>query len=215
MSKIKLTGLLACIAALALGCGGSATASGSATISEDGVSAEADVTATSPTGHTASANASHSSGYGNSGGEVYADGQHGFVDGHGHTLATTGACIEEWVQMPILINFPTGGTQMDAQSRAILNELVRSAQTRTDLRAVRVEGHTDRCGRESNNMVLSQQRAEVVAMELVRLGVPRQQIMTAGYGSHHPRANDSCDRAHELSRATNRRVEFSLLVCRQ
>lgn len=129
-------------------------------------------------------------------------------------VQTTGTCVEEWIHMPVLINFPTGGTEMDAQSRAVLDELVRSAQGRPDLRAVRVEGHTDRCGRESNNMALSQSRAEIVAMELVRLGVPRERIMTVGYGSTQLRANDNCDRQHELSRATNRRVEFSLLVCR-
>lgn len=126
----------------------------------------------------------------------------------------TGTCAEQWIQMPVLINFPTGGTEMDAQSRAVLDELVRSAQGRPDLRAVRVEGHADRCGSESNNMALSQARAELVAGELVRLGVPRERIMTVGYGSTQLRANDNCDRAHELSRATNRRVEFSLLVCR-
>lgn len=129
-------------------------------------------------------------------------------------VETTGTCAEEWIHMPVLINFPTGGTEMDAQSRLVLDELVRSAQGRSDLRAVRVEGHTDRCGREASNMQLSQSRAEVVAMELVRLGVPRERIMTIGYGSTQLRANDDCSPRHELSRATNRRVEFSLLVCR-
>jgi OOP family OmpA-OmpF porin len=130
------------------------------------------------------------------------------------TVVEGGTCTEEWIHMPVLINFATGGTEMDAQSRMVLDELVRSAQGRPDLRAVRVEGHTDRCGREATNMALSQSRAEVVATELVRLGVPRERIMTVGYGSTQLRANDDCSPSHELSRATNRRVEFSLLVCR-
>ncbi|HJL19055.1 MAG TPA: OmpA family protein [Sandaracinaceae bacterium LLY-WYZ-13_1] len=128
----------------------------------------------------------------------------------------TSACHERWVHMPLLISFPTGGTTIDAQNRQILQEMVRTAQSRQDIRAVRVEGHTDTCGREVNNMRLSEQRAETVAMELVRMGVPRERIRTVGYGSRQPRANESCARraADSLSRNTNRRVEFSLLVCR-
>ena len=134
--------------------------------------------------------------------------------------AYTGPCTEEWVHMPVLINFPTGGAELDAQNRAILGEVVRTAQSRSDIRRVRVEGHTDTCGAEVNNMGLSQQRAETVAMELVSMGVPRETLETVGYGSTQPRANEACEtrqsRAQtELSRQTNRRVEFSILVCRE
>jgi len=133
---------------------------------------------------------------------------------------STGPCTEEWVHMPVLINFPTGGAELDAQNRAILQEVVRTAQTREDIRRVRAEGHTDTCGAEVNNMALSQQRAENVALALVEMGVPREMIETVGYGSTQPRANEACEtrqgRAQtELSRQTNRRVEFSILVCRE
>lgn len=131
-----------------------------------------------------------------------------------------GPCTEEWVHMPVLINFPTGGAELDAQNRAILQEVVRTAQSRDDIRRVRVEGHTDTCGQEVNNMALSQQRAETVAMALVEMGVPREMLETVGYGSEQPRANEACENrqarsATELSRQTNRRVEFSILVCRE
>jgi outer membrane protein OmpA-like peptidoglycan-associated protein len=128
-------------------------------------------------------------------------------------VPVTASCTEEWLHMPVLLNFATGGAELDAQNRMLLDELWRSARNRSDIRAVRVEGHTDRCGNEGSNMALSQTRAEVVAAELVRLGVPQDRIMTVGYGSTQIRANDNCDREHELSRATNRRVEFSLLLC--
>ncbi len=131
-----------------------------------------------------------------------------------------GPCTEEWVHMPVLINFPTGGAELDAQNRAILQEVVRTAQTRQDIRRVRAEGHTDTCGSEANNMALSQQRAENVALALVEMGVPRDLIETVGYGSTQPRANEACETRQarastELSRQTNRRVEFSILVCRE
>ena len=123
-------------------------------------------------------------------------------------------CAEQWVHMPMLINFPTGGATIDAQNREILRELVASAQARNDIRGVRVEGHTDTCGNELNNMVLSQQRADSVASELVMMGVPREMISTIGHGSTQPRANEACGRQQQLSEQTNRRVEFTLLVCR-
>ena len=124
------------------------------------------------------------------------------------------ACAEQWVHMPMLINFPTGGSTIDEQNRVILQEMVRTAQTRTDIRRVRVDGHTDTCGNELNNMQLSQSRAVSVANELVVMGVPRELIETVGYGSTQPRANEACERTQQLSEQTNRRVEFSLLVCR-
>ncbi len=124
------------------------------------------------------------------------------------------ACAEQWVHMPMLITFPTSGSTIDAQNRDILQELVRSAQARNDIRRVRVEGHTDTCGDELNNMQLSQNRAISVANELVTMGVPRDAIDTVGYGSTQPRANEACGRNQQLSEQTNRRVEFSLLVCR-
>jgi outer membrane protein OmpA-like peptidoglycan-associated protein len=123
-------------------------------------------------------------------------------------------CHDQWVHMPMLVTFPTSGSELDFQNREILREMVRTASTRTDIRRVRVEGHTDTCGSEINNMALSQTRASRVASELVTMGVPSEMIDTMGYGSSRPRANESCGRNQQLSEQTNRRVEFELLVCR-
>ncbi|MCA9606088.1 MAG: OmpA family protein, partial [Myxococcales bacterium] len=114
-------------------------------------------------------------------------------------------CAEQWVHMPMMINFPTGGATIDAQNREILRELVASAQARNDIRGVRVEGHTDTCGNELNNMILSQQRSDSVASELVMMGVPREMISTVGHGSTQPRANEACGHQQQLSEQTNRR----------
>ena len=132
------------------------------------------------------------------------------------TVVQTGVagCSEQWVQMPMLIGFPTASADMGYQNREILREMVRSAQSRNDLVAVRVEGHTDRCGNEYNNMSLSQARASAVAAELVHMGVPSDRVTSVGYGSSRPRTNENCGAHQGLSRQTNRRVEFSLLVCR-
>lgn len=124
-------------------------------------------------------------------------------------------CVEEWVHMPVHIGFPSGGTELDAQNRVILAEVVRTAQHRDDIRRVRVEGHTDTCGNEQSNMALSQNRAVSVANELVAVGVPREMIETVGYGSTQPMGTEHCGAGEHLTRQVNRRVEFTLLVCRQ
>lgn len=124
------------------------------------------------------------------------------------------ACVEQWVHMPVHVGFPSGGTEMDAQNRMILAEVVRTAQHRDDIRRVRVEGHTDTCGSEMSNMVLSQNRAVRIGEELVAMGVPREMIETVGHGSAHPLGEEQCGRGQALTRQVNRRVEFTLLVCR-
>jgi outer membrane protein OmpA-like peptidoglycan-associated protein len=126
----------------------------------------------------------------------------------------TPACSQQWVHMPMHINFPTSGTQMDYQNREVLRELVRSASQRSDIVRVRVEGHTDTCGNELNNLALSQGRASAVASELLTMGVPADRVDTIGYGSTRPRATESCGRGQSLSEQDNRRVEFELMVCR-
>jgi OOP family OmpA-OmpF porin len=126
----------------------------------------------------------------------------------------TPTCREQWVHMPVLLNFPTGGTVLDATNEAILDEMVRSGLTRNDIVRVRVEGHADTCGNEINNMALSQGRAASIANELMQMGVPADRIETIGYGSTQPRAEPGCSADMQLSMQTNRRVEFSLLVCR-
>ncbi len=216
----------------ATGCGAAASANAGASINSDGtVSADADAEVDTPAG-TFGAGAAASTGPGGSSQGAYASNPYGggpatrtaggySVDRAAYAqptpgYATVGGCREEWVHMPMVLNFPTGGATLDAQSRLVLREMVRSAQTRDDLVAVRVEGHTDRCGRELHNQALSQQRAQSVANELVSMGVPSERVHSVGYGSTQPRANERCGGyAREgLSRSMNRRVEFSLLVCR-
>src|SRR5688572_10836395 len=63
-------------------------------------------------------------------------------------VTQTPTCGEQWVHMPLLLNFPTGGDLLDGQNQEILDEMVRSGLQRTDIVRVRVEGHTDTCGSE-------------------------------------------------------------------
>ena len=215
----RILPLLALTFASACGAG---SASAGASMNSDGtVSADANASVDTPAGNlSANADASGNASASATSGGYSASAATGtpVPSAQGGYAATTipQGCVEEWVHMPLIINFPSGGTIIDSQNRMILQEMVRSAQARQDIQAVRIEGHTDHCGNEANNLALSQQRAVTVASELVQMGVPRERLSTMGYGSQVPRANEACERRgqDELSRNMNRRVEFSLLVCR-
>jgi outer membrane protein OmpA-like peptidoglycan-associated protein len=67
-----------------------------------------------------------------------------------------------------------------------------------------VEGHTDSQGSADKNMVLSQQRADSVRMDLISHGIPSDKIRAMGIGSTRPVA----DNGTSEGRANNRRVEI-------
>ena len=70
-----------------------------------------------------------------------------------------------------------------------------------------IGGHTDDVGNESDNLSLSQQRADAVLDHLTNAGVDRDALEAMGYGESRPRA----DNATEDGRARNRRTEFRIL----
>ena len=73
-------------------------------------------------------------------------------------------------------------------------------------RSISVEGHADAVGSENYNYRLSERRAETVANELTRGGIPSRAIRVHGYGESQPIASNDTERG----RARNRRVEVVL-----
>ncbi len=69
---------------------------------------------------------------------------------------------------------------------------------------IHVVGHTDRAGSPQYNMRLSQRRASVVRDELVRLGVPSNDVSTQSVGESQPRVPT----ADGIREAQNRRAEI-------
>jgi hypothetical protein len=65
--------------------------------------------------------------------------------------------------------------------RQIINQAVEDYR-RTGTARITVTGHTDTSGSAAYNLELSQRRAEAVASELVRQGVPATEIATVGRG---------------------------------
>ena len=72
--------------------------------------------------------------------------------------------------------------------------------------AIRIEGHTDNVGKRSENLKLSQSRAEAVREYLVREGVEARQLVAVGFGPKRPIASNST----KAGRTLNRRVEFRM-----
>jgi len=69
-----------------------------------------------------------------------------------------------------------------------------------------IAGHTDHIGNAAKNLLLSEQRAQTVAVYLIQKGVDSQRITSRGYGDTKPLVREAAGTANPQ----NRRVEFSL-----
>jgi OOP family OmpA-OmpF porin len=116
--------------------------------------------------------------------------------------------------MPIRIHFPiVGSARIEPQSRPMLQEIARLAQG-SHVRRVRVEGHTCACGPELGAWAHGTERANVVAHELVRLGVPRERLEAVSYSQHQPLVEETVTERDGVLWSENSRVEFTFLLCR-
>lgn len=118
---------------------------------------------------------------------------------------------EEWVRMPVRILYPTGGSRLDDQGRAMIREGHASMAHRTDIIRIKVIGYTDRRGNAEQNRRLSLERAQgVVDFMVGDLGMPRELFETEHRGEDAPITSGTT----EQDRIQNRRVEFEILVRR-
>jgi outer membrane protein OmpA-like peptidoglycan-associated protein len=99
--------------------------------------------------------------------------------------------------------FETNKSTLRSEHFATLNPIVDYLLLHPK-RSVKISGHTDNTGRETHNLNLSKQRADVVAEYLVGNGVNVKSIETSGLGSAKPIAENTT----EDGRKKNRRVEM-------
>ena len=104
-----------------------------------------------------------------------------------------------------LVFFDWDRADLTDRARAIINEAAQ-ATTRVAVTRIEVAGHTDKSGTPRYNQGLSQRRANNVASELVRLGVPRNAITTQAFGESRPLVQT----ADGVREPQNRRVEIVL-----
>lgn len=101
------------------------------------------------------------------------------------------------------ILFDVAKSTIKPQSAGTLNEVAKMMQAHPELK-FEIDGHTDSDGAENANLQLSQQRAQAVKAELVKMGISADKLTTKGLGETKPiDSNDT-----QEGKANNRRVEF-------
>ncbi|MCA3340598.1 MAG: OmpA family protein [Roseomonas sp.] len=103
-----------------------------------------------------------------------------------------------------LVFFDWSKADLTDRARQIIGEAASSRGQ--GVTRIEVNGFTDRSGPADYNMQLSIRRANAVAAELVRRGVPRNEIVTRGFGEE----NNLVPTADGVREPQNRRVEIIL-----
>jgi len=104
-----------------------------------------------------------------------------------------------------LVFFDWDRADLTARARQIVAEAAQ-ASTRVQVTRIEVNGYTDLSGTARYNQGLSVRRAQSVEAELVRDGVPRNEIVARGFGQTNPLVPT----AQGVREPQNRRVEIIL-----
>ncbi|MDP4262173.1 MAG: OmpA family protein [Bacteroidota bacterium] len=101
------------------------------------------------------------------------------------------------------INFDVDKATIKPESMGTLNMIVQVMKDNADIK-FEVDGHTDNIGAAAHNLTLSQQRADAVKDQLVKMGIDASRLTTKGFGDTKPVS----DNTTLEGKANNRRVEF-------
>ena len=118
-----------------------------------------------------------------------------------------GAAMQARPAMPeqVLLYFETGGSELTAESKALLQRIVQSALARTAV-DMSVIGHSDTQGAADANEALALQRATAVAEQLRGLGLATTTMAIESHGER----NLLISTPDETPEPRNRRVEITL-----
>jgi len=101
------------------------------------------------------------------------------------------------------ITFDVDKSDLKPESMGTINIIYHLLQGDSSLK-FEIDGHTDNSGDAVHNLALSQQRAEAVKAQLVKMGIASNRLTTKGFGDTKPIS----DNATPEGKANNRRVEF-------
>lgn len=104
------------------------------------------------------------------------------------------------------IFFETASWELLPESKAELNKLTQFMVTNRTLR-IKINGHTDNIGSDTDNLNLSENRAKAVAEYLMAKNIESSRLKWQGFGETDPIADNST----EEGRAMNRRTEFEII----
>jgi len=130
-----------------------------------------------------------------------------FRQHHQYTfIRNTGKTVSEttWFDFDRL-SFNPGSAMLRPQSQEQLNNIAAILAAYPNVR-MKVGGFTDNVGGADRNLQLSRDRANAVAAEMVRRGIPPDRLVAEGYGEQYPIADNST----EEGRARNRRVSMQV-----
>ena len=103
------------------------------------------------------------------------------------------------------ITFETNSAELNAESFAELNRIVRFLKENTEIK-VEISAHTDNVGTDEYNFRLSEKRAASAVNFLIKNGITKERMVSKGFGKTQPLVpNDT-----EANRVLNRRVEIRI-----
>jgi outer membrane protein OmpA-like peptidoglycan-associated protein len=108
------------------------------------------------------------------------------------------------------VKFKTGSAVIEKSDlgEGVVNAVIDVLKKHTDIKHLRIEGHTDNKGVPANNKKLSQQRAQAVVDFMVKAGFAKDMFVANGFGQEKP----IDDNKTEQGRTNNRRVEFHIMT---
>ena len=106
------------------------------------------------------------------------------------------------------VRFKTSSAEILPESDPLLNAVAQILRDHPELTKIRVEGHTDNRGPAGFNKELSNKRAGSVVLWLIRAGVPKERLISTGFGLEKPIDSNLTDEG----RQNNRRVEIHVVT---
>lgn len=104
------------------------------------------------------------------------------------------------------IFFDSGSFVLKSESDFELKRLLDLLTANPGLK-IRINGHTDNIGSESDNLNLSENRAKAVYTYLINEGIPANRLSYKGFGETKPMSSNET----EEGRQSNRRTEFEIV----
>lgn len=102
--------------------------------------------------------------------------------------------------------FDSGKSEIKEESIPELSRLINLMQTNSKM-VIKISGHTDDIGSDTDNITLSKNRADSVRNYLIKNGIDAARITAAGFGESKPVVKNDTDD----NRKYNRRVEFTIV----